>query len=640
MRVSVVAAAMLVWLIPNFPAAARELSADDAGAFFDGLIPQQLARNDIAGVVVIVVKDGKTVFAKGYGYADVAKKTPVSPDGTLFRTGSTGKLFTWTAVMQLVEQGKLDLDHDVNDYLDFKLPATFPQPITLRNLMTHTAGFEETIEDLFYPDAAHIRPLGEYLRTHTPARIFPPGTTPAYSNYGAALAGYIVQRASGEPYEAYIENHIFKPLGMAHSTFRQPLPAALQPLMSRGYTVASSPPRPFELIAPVPAGAAANSAADIGRFMLAQLQEGQLDGAQILRAATVQQMQSRQFVNIPDMNAMALGFYEESRNGHRIIGHGGDTLYFHGDLHLIPDSGLGFYICYNSAGSAEEGLEGPRVAAWHAFLDRYFPYEARATTPPASAAQDAAQIAGRYIVSRRGETTIVAGLWTLLPILEPEVFSNPEGTISVTGFKGANGQLKRYREIAPFLFQEVDGQDRIGFKHEPSGRMRMVIDYPFMVFQKTRWYESSSFNLMLACAVAAVLALTLLVWPLMALIRRHYGVTHERTASQRRLRLLVRLVCVLDLVFLGVFSAFLVIVLSSQGARQTTGGNLLLHLLQVVGWLGVVGSLVAIYNTWVSWGSPERGLWNRIGDTLIALACIGFVWIAFMWNLLHWNVQF
>ena len=640
MRFSVVVAAMSLWLIPHFPAAARELSSDDAGAFFDGLIPQQLAQNDIAGAVVIVVKDGKTVFAKGYGYADVAQKTPVSPGGTLFRTGSTGKLFTWTAVMQLVEQGKLDLDHDVNDYLDFKIPATYPQPITLRNLMTHTAGFEETIEDLFYPDAAHIKPLGEYLKTHVPARIFPPGTTPAYSNYGAALAGYIVQRTSGEPYEAYIENHIFKPLEMAHSTFRQPLPAGLQPLMSKGYTVASSPARPFELIAPVPAGAAANSAADIGRFMLAQLQGGQLDGAQILRAETVQQMQSRQFVNVPDMNAMALGFYEESRNGHRIIGHGGDTLYFHGDLHLIPDSGLGFYICYNSAGSAQEGLEGPRVAAWHAFLDRYFPYEAPATTPPASAAQDAAQIAGRYIVSRRGETTIVAGLWTLLPILEPKVFSNPDGTISVTGFKGANGQLKIYREIAPLLFQEVDGQDRIGFKREPSGRMRMVIDYPFMVFQKTRWYESSSFNLVLACAVAAALALTLLLWPLLALIRRHYGVTVERTASQRRLRLLVRLVCVLDLVFLSVFSAFLVIVLSSQGARQTTGGNLLLHLLQVVGWLGVVGSLVAIYNAWVSWGSPERGLSSRIGDTLIALACVGFVWIAFMWNLLHWNVRF
>jgi CubicO group peptidase (beta-lactamase class C family) len=635
-----VAATVLMGVTPLLPAEAHELSANDVGAFFDGLIPQQLAQNDIAGAVVIVVKDGTPVFARGYGYADLAKKTPISPDGTLFRTGSTGKLFTWTAVMQLVEQGKLDLDHDVNEYLDFKLPATWPKPVTLRNLMTHTGGFEETVEDLFYPDAAHIKPLGEYLRTHIPGRIFPPGTTPAYSNYGAALAGYIVQRVSGEPYAEYIENHVFRPLGMAHSTFRQPLPPALEPLMSKGYAVASSPPGPFELISVAPAGAAANTAADLARFMMAQLQGGQLDGAQILRSETVQLMQSRQFVNLPDMNAMALGFYEESRNGHRIIGHGGDTLYFHGDLHLVPDANLGFYIGYNSAGRGEEGFEGPRVVAWHAFLDRYFPYEVPAVAPPASASYDAAQVGGRYLVSRRGETTIVAGLWTLLPILEPKVFANSDGTISVTGFKGQNGELKRYSEIGHLLFREVDGQDRIGFKPEESGRMRMVIDYPFMVFQKTRWYEDSAFNMMLAAGACAVFVLTLLLWPAMALIRRHYGVRLERTAAQRRLRLLVRVVCALDLVFLGVFAAFLVAVLSSQNAQQTSGGDLLLHLLQLVGWLGVLGSLVALYGAWLSWGTPGRGFWNRIGDSAIALACVAFVWIAFMWNLLHWNVRF
>jgi CubicO group peptidase (beta-lactamase class C family) len=640
MRLRVMIATLLVGLTLHLRAGAHELSTDDVGAFFDGLIPQQLARNDMAGAVVIVVKDGKTLFAKGYGHADVANKTPVTPDRTLFRTGSTGKLFTWTAVMQLVEQGKLDLDRDVNDYLDFRIPASFPQPITLRHLMTHTGGFEETVEDLFYPDAAHIKPLGEFLKTHVPGRIFPPGTTPAYSNYGAALAGYIVQRTSGEPYEEYIENHIFNPLGMAHSTFRQPLPAALQPLMSNGYVVASSPPGPFELISVAPAGAASNTAEDLARFMRAQLEGGQLDGAQILRPETVQLMQSRQFANVPELNAMALGFYEESRNGHRIIGHGGDTLYFHGDLHLIPDAGLGFYIGYNSSGREDEGLEGPRIAAWHAFLDRYFPYDIPAATAPSSGAQDAAQVAGRYLVSRRGETTIVAGLWTLLPILEPKVFSNADGTLSVTGFKGADDQLKRYREIGPLLYQEVDGQGRIAFKREDSGRMRMLIDYPFMVFQKTRWYENSVVNFVLAGAASAVLVLTLLLWPLTALIRRHYGVKTERTPSQRRLRLLVRVVCALDLTFLGIFAAFLVIVLSSQNARQTAGGDFLLHLLQLVGWLGVLGSLVALYNAWVSWRTPGRGVWSRIGDTTIALACMAFVWIAFMWNLLHWNVRF
>ena len=129
------------------------MTQEDVGAFLDGILPQQLAREDIAGAVVSVVKDGKVLFARGYGYADVEKKTPVSPDNTLFRPGSISKLFTWTAVMQLVEQGKLDLDRDVNDYIDYKIPATFPKPITLRNVMTHTPGFEETAQELFVADA-------------------------------------------------------------------------------------------------------------------------------------------------------------------------------------------------------------------------------------------------------------------------------------------------------------------------------------------------------------------------------------------------------------------------------------------------------------------------------------------------------
>src|SRR2546426_3835658 len=196
-------------LTPNIPVAqkpepvpstAHPMTESDVEAFLDGLVPLQLERDDIAGVAIAVVKDGKVLFAKGYGYSDVKKKTPVSAENTLFRPGSISKLFTWTAVMQLVEQGKLDLDRDVNEYLDFKIPSTFPKPITLRNIMTHTPGFEETVQELFVKDAKDLKPIGNYLKEHLPARIFPPGTTPAYSNYATCMAGYIVQRVSGQDY--------------------------------------------------------------------------------------------------------------------------------------------------------------------------------------------------------------------------------------------------------------------------------------------------------------------------------------------------------------------------------------------------------------------------------------------------------
>ncbi len=215
------------------------MTATDLGALFDGIMPLQLGSNDIAGAVVVVVKDGQVLFAKGYGYANVEARKPVSPDDTLFRVGSVSKLFTWTAVMQLVEQGRIDLDADVNRYLDFKIPEAFGQPVTVRHLMTHTAGFEDSLQGLFGSDPKQTADLRALLLAHPPARIYAPGTTPAYSNYGALLAGYIVQRVSGEDYATYVQRHILAPLGMAHATASQPLPASLAPLMSTGYARAS-----------------------------------------------------------------------------------------------------------------------------------------------------------------------------------------------------------------------------------------------------------------------------------------------------------------------------------------------------------------------------------------------------------------
>jgi CubicO group peptidase (beta-lactamase class C family) len=200
-----------------------ELTAADLEAFLDGLVPLQIKLDDIAGATISVVKDGKLMFAKGYGYADIAAKRPVSPDNTLFRPGSIGKLFTWTAIMQLVEKGKIDLDADVNSYIDFKIPEPFGRPVTVRNLMTHTPGFEESIKELIVERPEDLD-YGRWLKTNIPRQIFPPGTVPAYSNYGASLGGYIVERVSGEPFVDYVDNHIFKPLGMTRSTYRQPLP--------------------------------------------------------------------------------------------------------------------------------------------------------------------------------------------------------------------------------------------------------------------------------------------------------------------------------------------------------------------------------------------------------------------------------
>ncbi len=620
--------------LPEQPSVAAPMTAADVGAFLDGVMPLQLQREDIAGAVVIVVKDGKVLFAKGYGYSDVAKRTPVSPDNTLFRPGSVSKLFTWTAVMQLVEQGKINLDQDVNTYLDFKIPPKDGKPITMRNLMTHTPGFEEAIQQLFVAKASELYPLGDYLKQHLPERVYPPGTLPAYSNYGAALAGYIVQRVSGEPFDDYIEQHIFKPLDMNHCTFRQPLPPALQPLMSNGYELGSDHAKEFEFVEAAPAGSSSVSASEIAHFIIAHLQDGRYENVQILRPETVREMHSAQFKLMPDLHGMALGFYEESRNGHRILGHAGDTEYFHSDLHIIPDANVGFFISYNSAGKGE--IEA-RTAVWEQFLDRYFPYTLPNDPTAATADADSAAVAGSYINDRRGETTLFN---VFSAIGQAKVFANSDHTISVSEVKDVNGQPKKFREIKPMLYEEVNGQDRIGFLHGPSGELVLAIGaYPFMAFQKASWYDSAAFNQFVMIGAIVIFVLALLFWPLGALLRRHYKQTLPLDPRERRLRLLVRIVCILDLLFVAGFVGFFAMAIKDIGMLSPRY-NGLLRLIQIVGWLGVIGTLIAIYNAFVAWTAAGRWIWNRIGATLVALFCIAFAWFIIAWHMLVFSLRY
>ncbi len=615
------------------PTGPHELTPADLEAFLDGVMPLQLRREDIAGAVISVVKDGKPFLAKGYGFADVAKRVPVSPDSTLFRPGSISKLFTWTAVMQQVEQGKLDLDRDVNDYLDFKIPPAFGKPITLRNIMTHTPGFEETIQELFVEDEKHLTSLGDYVKAHLPGRIYPPGTTPSYSNYATTMAGYIVQRVSGENFNDYIERHIFQPLKMEHTTFRQPLPENLKSMMSNGYDVASQPAHHFEWVNAFPAGSVSTTGADMTHFMIAHLQDGTYEGAQILRPETARLMHSRQFANLPEINAMALGFYEETRNGHRIIGHGGDTQYFHSDLHLVPDLGLGFFISYNSAGKGEIS---PRTAVWEKLLDRYFPYDPPGGAAVPNASADAQSVSGRYIVSRRADRTLLK-VFNVLG--QAKVFSNDDGTISVGDLKDLNGEPKKFKEIGPLLFREAYGQDQVGFKRDDSGRLVLVMDYPFMVFHRSPWNENSALNMPIIVGSLAIMVLALILWPVAALARRHYGQKLSLTPGDKRLRLLVRMACLLAVICLGGFALFFSMI-EKDIALLSPSYNPLLRLLQLLGWLACVGALVSLYYAIRCWKDQARWFWSKIVESVVCLALLGFVWFVFTWNMLHLSLKY
>ena len=613
------------------------LTRSDIEAFSDSFMPVELAQGNIAGAVVVVVKDGRVLFEKGYGVSDTRTRAPVDPETTLFRPGSVSKLFTWTAVMQLVDAGKIDLDRDVNAYLDFSIPPAFGKPVTMRDLMTHTPGFEETYRSLLIGNPNSVEPLDRVVKSGLPARIFPPGEVPAYSNYGATLAGYIVQRVSGEKFEDYIQHHIFDPLGMTHATFVQPLPAALKADMSKGYQLASGPATPFEMIAMVPAGGLSASGGSMARFMIAHLNDGAFGDKRILSAAAAKKMHGVASDPFPALSPMAYGFYHDDMNGHDVIAHGGDTGVFHSNLELILDGNTGVFLSLNSAGSGRV-VSIVRRGFMLRFMDRYFPAPKTAPLPTlGSARADGARLAGAYVVSRRGETSFARYINLFQPII---VSVDGEGIVTVPILVDAAGLPKHWREVKPFVWQEVNGKSLVQARvvdgkvsqigMEDIGPIAVLMPAPFSL---------APWNFYLLVATLAIFALTVLFWPIKAVLRWRYDRPLALGGRARTLYRLTRVVALVDLLVLAGFPlAFLL--LASHLASWPPSIDWLFRGLQLLALIGVVGTAVPVWEFATAIGDRTRPWWTKATDLLLALAALATVWFVVSQHLLSLSLSY
>lgn len=591
-------------------------------AFVDGVMAGQLQRQHVAGATVAVVKDGALFFAKGYGYADVDKRQPVDPARTLFRIGSVSKLFTWTAVMQLQQEGKLDLDADVNRYLDFRIPATYPQPITLRHLLTHTPGFEDDSRDLIGDDPKQMVPLGRWVATHIPARVRPPGTYSSYSNYGATLAGYIVERVSGVPFETYIDQRILEPLGMQHATGRQPLPPQLAADMSQGYRFSDGwyESKKFEIVIPAPAGSMSASAADMAKFMLAHLGDGALGGRRILSDTTARLMHGRTFGPDPRIPGFALGFYEQSSHGLRIIGHGGDTQWFHSNLALMPSESLGVFVSYNTQQGGE--LTGPFLTA---FLDHYYPTPPAVAVFPADAAARAARVAGVYQTDRRSYSTFLkavglAGGMTVQP--------KPDGSLIVR----AGGDATRYVPVGPRLYREALGQDLLAFQGDRSGRVTHLLlgSEPMMTFEPVPWYESPRLH-QVVLGVSALVFLGVVIAAASRLVRRRFG--EPRPGDTLPGRWSVVGLAAANLAFVVV-----VVALSSDLEALLLGPATALKIALALPVIGAVLTLIALVIAVGQWRRRTGTTGARLRFDAVVVVALLFLWSLNQWNLLGWRM--
>jgi CubicO group peptidase (beta-lactamase class C family) len=612
--------------------ASPQLTRADLEAWLDGFLPYALGRGNIPGAIVVVVKDGQVLLQKGFGYADVKKKLPVDPEETLFRPGSISKLFTWTAVMQQVERGKIDLDADINQYLDFKIPpGPDGEPITMRNLMTHTSGFEEQVKELISENPSRLQTIEATLKQWVPERIFKAGTMPAYSNYGTALAGHIVERVSGLSFDDYLDQNIFGPLGMSKSSFRQPLPEKLMAGMAHGYKSDSDKPQGYELINLAPAGSLAATGADMARFMIAHLQDGALGDARILAEETAKKMHNTPLTILPNVNRMLLGFYETDTNGHRSISHGGDTQYFHSDLQLFIDDGVGYFISFNSSG--KEGAVGPlREAFFRNFADRYFPGPAQeGTVDEATAKAHAAEIAGSYISSRRAESTFLSVLNLLQPL---KVVVNEDGTISVPLLTDLNGEPTKWREISPYVWRNVNGKTRLAAEVKDGRVVRFAPEWisPFMYMERSTGAKGVGWLMPATVVALAALALTVIVWPVAALVRRRYRKPLPYSGREAKAYRWVRIGALLSLAaiagWIGTIQAMF-----SNLKLLTAGMDWLVLALHVFGTIAVFAGLaLALWHLSVVWKAPKRWL-GKIWAIVLVFATAIVAWVAVAYHL-------
>lgn len=552
--------------------AAPPLTRSDADAWLDGLVPYALKRGGIPGAVVVIVKDGKPLTERGFGVADLHSRRAVDPARTIFRLGSISKTMTWTAVMQLVEAGRLDLDRDVNAYLDFKIPPVSGKPVTLRELMTHTAGFAETRKYLINHGTRPPPALGDVLKRWVPPRIYVPGTMTAYSNYGAALAGYIVERVSGEPFNLYVQRHIFVPAGMTHSTFDQPLPPGLRADASKGYAPGSDEPEPFEIIPLVPAGALSSDGDDMAKFMIAHL----ANGANLLKPATARLMHAEVKRSYSELPAMTLGFYHEGTTRLNIIGHGGDTDLFFSDMHLFLDENVGLFISLNSYGT-DAAADTIREQLLSEFIERYFPVPARQFPTAPSAASHARMLAGHYMSSR-------AGAWSFLRLLtllgESEVVPGADGTISVSTLTAPSGEVRHWREIRPWIWQEVGGTDLLQAALDGQGRVRMfsvAVDSPIIEYLPAPVLLDAGWILPLGAACFAIVVAAVIAWPLMLLARREQA----SAAARRNCFFFLRIAACLLVTFVAGWAA-VVSVVSVDDTSFDARLDVAIRLLQLV----------------------------------------------------------
>jgi len=638
LRIVLISCLGLIITVSALPQSVRQnlrATASDAGvvspsdpkeieAFFDPFFTKHIAESEFPSASVVLVKDDHVLFQKGYGYTDFKRTKPVTAERTVFYAASVSKLFVATAIMQLAEQGKLNLDDDVNKYLKgFRLASNFPQPVTIANLLTHTSGLDDHMLGGEIPISLPPVPLGEYFTRYTPPRVLPPGDQLNYSNHGMALAGYIVEVVSGMPFYEYVEKNIFAPLGMRHSSFRQPVPRELAADLGLERF-----PKPQTI--PYPVATLVSTAEDMGRFMLAHLNGGQVDGGRILQASSVAEMQHQHFTARPHMPGVAYGFFESFANGQRALFHTGGRDHF-SLLYLLPEQKVGLYIVI----AANEDESNLNVRVLKAFLDHYYPVKNIPPNTFAGDAQSLERFCGSYRLNMLSHTTIER-----LAAMVLDVRVNAEGrgvlTLSIPG----HGQAVRLSQAEPLLFRTETG-GYVAFREDSERRVTQMFMSGFFgdslfdpnSFDHLRWSESGRLHMGLAIGGFLIFLLFPLITIGISIFGRWRKPSRPTPRNPRLARTAWRLATIVSiLVILSPASGIVMVLLTKEHQLYSIPPILYVALsfLLVASVIGLTLPVLAVF----AWRDRYWSVGARLVFSLVALAALCMMPFMNYWKVL------
>ncbi|MEV4897497.1 serine hydrolase domain-containing protein [Nonomuraea sp. NPDC055795] len=617
-------------LMVNGPAAATAADpAQSVRQFADAYMLRQLKEHQIPGAAIAVVAGGRQVFAQGYGVAEVETGRPVDAERTVFAPASVAKLITATAVMQLVERGRIDLKADVNQYLTtFKIDDAYPgRPVTMANLLTHTAGFAGGDFGTGAATAQDVHRLGDHLADHQPPRIRPPGARAVYSNYGMGLAGYLVEVRSGMPFHQYVQENIFRPLGMTHSSMAQPEPGHIARALAPGYRLQDgrqirAEGTKYGHMPPHGAGFR-STATDMAAFMLAHL----TGGGTILKPDSVRLMQSRHFGNAEGTAGLGYGFQEYTRNGRRLLVHRGNIPGYFAIMALIPDRRMGVYASYNGTG------KGGPDSAWslvNAFADRFAPAPAPEPGTPGPL-PDVTRFTGSYRTALAADMTDLGKLSSLTSVVT--VSAAGDGTLTTNGAV-AHGptETRQWTQIAPGVFREKNGYRTIRFREDGL----LATENPVGPLERLAWYQSPTLHLGMLGVSLTVLLLSAVAWPLTHAVRS----TRRRLVPQKPETGAPRLAGLPGWITAALVTASagsLVAMFANFDANQAEfflGGSPLFTAITTLPVLAAAATATTLATATLAW---FKGWWSPVGrihHTAVALAALAYLSVISAYNLI------